>query len=224
MVIVGCCTTSSPYHEKTLFDVEGVERKLQSAWLPHELLVAVLQEAVVCAQPRGGGPLGSFIACRSVCRRWRSVCAEDSIVAAAATLLRGRVRLCKLLCAADDEARLVPQYGRAPTLGEAIHILQSMRASPEGAFERRLASKARRKRAALPYPTQVLRAVKRRARLIKSSRSTRNRLPLLRAYDERASEWYEWWTQEMALRGAMSAYDAGLDPFEGTHLNYLECI
>lgn len=189
--------------------------------LPDELLSTVLQHAVVCPQTRHGGPLGSLLACRSVCRRWRMVCIEDAIVAAAATQLSGHVRLQKLLFASTDEAMLVP-YGRAPALDEAMLLLSAMRAAPEGPFERRLARKARRKRGALPYPSPVLNAVKRRARQIESSRSKRNRLPLLRAYDEHAADWYEWWTPEIAMCGAMEWFNAGLDPFEGTHVQYLK--
>ena len=191
--------------------------------LPNELLLTVLQQAVVCPQPYSGGPLGSFIACRIVCTRWRTVCAEDSIVAAAATQLPGNVRLRKLLCASDDEARLVP-YSQSPTFDEAVLMLGAMRTSPNGPFERRLAAKARRKRALLPYPSPVLRAVKRREKQIKSSHSKRNRLPMLRAYDEQADDWYGWWTPEIATRGAMVAFDAGLDPFVGTHVEYLKRI
>eukprot|EP00966_Prymnesium_polylepis_P005800 132239-Prymnesium_polylepis.1 len=171
--------------------------------LPDEILSTVLQHVVGCPQARRGGPLGGLLACRSVCRRWRMVCIEDAIIAAAATQLSGHVRLQKLLCASADEAMLVP-YGRALTLDEAMLVLGAMRAAPEGPFERRLARKALRKRAVLPYPSPVLNAVRRRARLIESSRSKRNRLPLLRSYDEDAADWYGWWTPEVAMRGAMA--------------------
>jgi hypothetical protein len=207
-----CCTHNPDVESGNLADS-----------LPHELLLTILQHAVGSPQPRGGGPLGSLIACRTVCHRWRTVCAEDSIVAAAATQLSGRVRLCKLLCASAAESMLVSP-GRPPTLEEATGVLGAMRAAPEGPFERRLARKARRRRVPLPYPSPVLHAVKRRARLVQSSRSKRNRLPLLRAYDKQAADWYGWWTPELAVRGAMLAYSAGLDPFEGTHVEHLKTI
>ena len=160
------------------------------------------------------------MACRSVCRDWRVVCGTDEVVATAVTMVSGKTLLSKLLFAKGAETDNYPS-GRVPSRSEAIAILTHLQASPQGSFQRRLVEKGRRKRSVCPYPSAVLHAVRRRARLIESSRSKRIRLPILRAYDEHAADWYGWWTPEAAKRGAMIVHNAGQDPFDGTHVQFL---
>ena len=181
------------------------------ASLPCEILGLVMRGAVTGNWFEGGG-LAGLSACRAVSRSWHAACMSDEVVAAAATKLSGRVRLCKMLGASGTEAELAPA-GRMPTHDEAAVLIQAMCTSPKGPAAHRIAARASRKRIALAHPLSVIKAVKRRERLIESSRSKRNRLPLLRAYDADAADWYEWWTQELATLGAYHAYRAGLDPF-----------
>jgi len=193
---------------------------MELSTLPCELLVSVLQHAVAAEWPFQGG-LAGLAACRAVSRRWCDACACDEVVAAAATQLSGQARFRKLLLASDDECHLAP-FRRRPTYCEAMAVIGAMRSAPEGPAVRRIAAKAaRRERKVLAHPPAVAKAVKRRARLIQSSLSRRNRLPLLRAYDKGASDWRGWWSTDLATHGAAHALRTGIDPFLGTHIDYL---
>ena len=189
--------------------------------LPQEILLLVLQRAVACAQPRGGGPLGSLLACRLVCRRWRHACSEDGIVASAATLLTGRLRLTGLLLATPKEAEKAMEYGQTPSYACALKLLTDMRASQEGSFTQRLARKAKRKRQDQEHPSAVSAAVKKRMKMIETSRRNRCRKPEIKEYKQMAHHWYGWWTPEIATKGAEDAYSKNLDPMVGTHIDYL---
>jgi ubiquitin-protein ligase len=112
------------------------------AWLPIELLLAVLAAADAAAAPRGCLP--HFVA-RSVCRRWRAACAPAQVLR---HLLRASPRLLPRLWAAADAAPTVPR----PALLTHLLLLRQARA---GATLLRARNAALRQRAGRPERSEL---------------------------------------------------------------------